>query len=73
MKGLIEEGSEILKEDGEDAGPDAGIIVAAQRGRTSMRWPSYGSVRTSPTFWVRLKRRGFYNLRSMKNLKQMRF
>ena len=31
MKGLIEEGSEILKEDGEDSVLDAGIIVAAQK------------------------------------------
>src|SRR4029077_5452493 len=31
MKGLIEEGSEILKEEGEDSVLDAGIIVAAQK------------------------------------------
>jgi ferritin-like metal-binding protein YciE len=31
MKGLIEEGSEILKEDGDDSVLDAGIIVAAQK------------------------------------------
>jgi ferritin-like metal-binding protein YciE len=31
MKGLIEEGSEILEEDGEDSVLDAGIIVAAQK------------------------------------------
>src|SRR5437763_2911388 len=31
MKGLIEEGSEILKADGEDSVIDAGIIVAAQK------------------------------------------
>ena len=31
MKGLIEEGSEILKEDGEDSVLDAGMIVAAQK------------------------------------------
>ncbi|HWH91290.1 MAG TPA: DUF892 family protein, partial [Candidatus Binatia bacterium] len=30
MKGLIEEGSEILEEDGEKSVRDAGIIVAAQ-------------------------------------------
>ncbi len=29
MKGLIEEGSEILQEDGEESVIDAGIIVAA--------------------------------------------
>jgi ferritin-like metal-binding protein YciE len=31
MKGLIKEGSEILKEEGEDSVLDAGIIVAAQK------------------------------------------
>jgi ferritin-like metal-binding protein YciE len=31
MKGLIEEGSEILKENGEESVLDAGIIVAAQK------------------------------------------
>ena len=31
MKGLIEEGSEILQEDGEESILDAGIIVAAQK------------------------------------------
>ena len=31
MKGLIEEGSEILKEEGEDSVLDAGMIVAAQK------------------------------------------
>ena len=31
MKGLIEEGSEILQEDGEESVIDAGIIVAAQK------------------------------------------
>jgi ferritin-like metal-binding protein YciE len=31
MKGLIEEGSEILQEEGEDSVIDAGIIVAAQK------------------------------------------
>jgi ferritin-like metal-binding protein YciE len=45
MKGLIEEGSEILKEDGEDAVLDAGIIVAAQKAE-HYEIASYGSVRT---------------------------
>jgi len=31
MKGLVEEGSEILEEDGEDSVLDAGIIAAAQK------------------------------------------
>ena len=31
MKGLIEEGSEILEEDGDESMLDAGIIVAAQK------------------------------------------
>jgi ferritin-like metal-binding protein YciE len=45
MKGLIEEGSEILKEDGEDSVLDAGIIVAAQKVE-NYEVASYGSVRT---------------------------
>src|SRR3984893_8197387 len=31
MKGLVEEGSEILEEDGEDSVLDAGVIAAAQK------------------------------------------
>ena len=45
MKGLIEEGSEILKGDGEDSVLDAGIIVAAQKVE-HYEIASYGSVRT---------------------------
>src|SRR5437773_11000655 len=45
MKGLIEEGSEILKEDGEESVIDAGIIVAAQNVE-HYEIASYGSVRT---------------------------
>ena len=45
MKGLIEEGSEILKEDGEGSVLDAGIIVAAQKVE-HYEIASYGSVRT---------------------------
>jgi ferritin-like metal-binding protein YciE len=45
MKGLIEEGSEILKEDGEDSVHDAGIIVAAQKVE-HYEIAGYGSVRT---------------------------
>ena len=45
MKGLIEEGSEILDEDGEDSILDAGIIVAAQKVE-HYEIASYGSVRT---------------------------
>jgi ferritin-like metal-binding protein YciE len=45
MQGLIEEGSEILKEDGEDSVLDAGIIVAAQKVE-HYEIASYGSVRT---------------------------
>jgi ferritin-like metal-binding protein YciE len=44
MKRLIEEGSEILKEDGEDSVLDAGIIVAAQK-IEHYEIVSYGSVR----------------------------
>jgi ferritin-like metal-binding protein YciE len=45
MKGLIEEGSEILNEDGEESVLDAGIIVAAQKAE-HYEIASYGSVRT---------------------------
>jgi len=45
MKGLIEEGSEILKEDGEESVLDAGIIVAAQKVE-HYEIAAYGSVRT---------------------------
>jgi ferritin-like metal-binding protein YciE len=45
MKGLIEEGSEILQEDGEESILDAGIIVAAQKVE-HYEIASYGSVRT---------------------------
>jgi ferritin-like metal-binding protein YciE len=45
MKGLIEEGSDILKEEGEDSVLDAGIIVAAQKVE-HYEIASYGSVRT---------------------------
>src|ERR1043166_5982370 len=45
MKGLIEEGSEILKEEGENSVLDAGIIVAAQKVE-HYEIASYGSVRT---------------------------
>jgi ferritin-like metal-binding protein YciE len=45
MKGLIEEGSEILGEDGEESVLDAGIIVAAQKVE-HYEIAGYGSVRT---------------------------
>ena len=45
MKGLIEEGSEILEEDGEDSVLDAGIIVAAQKVE-HYEIAGYGSART---------------------------
>ena len=45
MKGLIEEGSEILQEDGEESVLDAGIIVAAQKVE-HYEIASYGSLRT---------------------------
>ena len=45
MKGLIEEGSEILQEDGEDFVLDAGLIVAAQKVE-HYEIASYGSVCT---------------------------
>src|SRR5256885_14977797 len=45
MKGLIEEGSEILDEEGDPSVIDAGIIVAAQKVE-HYEIASYGSVRT---------------------------
>jgi ferritin-like metal-binding protein YciE len=45
MKGLIEEGSEILEEDGETSVRDAGMIVAAQKVE-HYEMAGYGSVRT---------------------------
>ena len=45
MKGLIDEGSEVLKEDGEESVIDAGIIVAAQKVE-HYEIAGYGSVRT---------------------------
>ena len=45
MKGLIEEGSEIMKEDGEEFVLDAGIIAAAQKVE-HYEIASYGTVRT---------------------------
>ena len=45
MKGLIEEGAEILEEEGEPSVIDAGIIVAAQKVE-HYEMASYGSVRT---------------------------
>jgi ferritin-like metal-binding protein YciE len=45
MKGLVEEGSEILEEDGEDSVVDAGIIAAAQKVE-HYEIASYGTVRT---------------------------
>src|ERR1043166_2745560 len=45
MRGLIEEGAGILKEDGEDSVIDAGIIVAAQKVE-HYEIAGYGSVRT---------------------------
>jgi ferritin-like metal-binding protein YciE len=45
MKGLVEEGSEILEEDGEESVLDAGIIAAAQKVE-HYEINSYGTVRT---------------------------
>ena len=49
MKGLVEEGSEILEKDGEDSVLDAGIIAAAQKVE-HYEIASYGTVRT----WAKL-------------------
>jgi ferritin-like metal-binding protein YciE len=45
MKGLVEEGSEILEEDGEESVLDAGIIATAQKVE-HYEIASYGTVRT---------------------------
>jgi ferritin-like metal-binding protein YciE len=71
MKGLIEEGSEILKEDGEDSVLDAGIIVAAQKVE-HYEIASYGSARTFANLLGKMKPRVSCKPRSMKNLKLMR-
>jgi ferritin-like metal-binding protein YciE len=49
MKGLVEEGSEIMEEDAADSVLDAGIIAAAQKVE-HYEIASYGTVRT----WARL-------------------
>jgi len=49
MKGLIEEATEIMEEDAEDAVMDAGIIAAAQKVE-HYEMASYGTVRT----WARI-------------------
>jgi ferritin-like metal-binding protein YciE len=49
MQGLVEEATEIMEEDGEDAVLDAGIIAAAQKVE-HYEMASYGTVRT----WARL-------------------
>lgn len=48
MKGLVEEGSEILKEDGEESVLDAGIIAAAQKVE-HYEIATYGTLRTWAT------------------------
>ena len=45
MKGLVEEGSEIMKEEGEEHVIDAGLIAAAQKVE-HYEMASYGTVRT---------------------------
>src|SRR3954466_15718039 len=45
MKGLVEEGSEIMEEDGEESVLDAGLIAAAQKVE-HYEIASYGTVRT---------------------------
>jgi ferritin-like metal-binding protein YciE len=60
MKGLIEEGSEILQEDGEESVIDAGIIVAAQKvEHYEMR-----------NYWAKTGQLTFYKRRSTKNPKR---
>jgi ferritin-like metal-binding protein YciE len=49
MQGLVEEATEIMEEDGDDAVLDAGIIAAAQKVE-HYEMASYGTVRT----WARL-------------------
>jgi ferritin-like metal-binding protein YciE len=49
MKGLVEEGSEILEEEGEESVLDAGIIAAAQKVE-HYEIATYGTVRT----WAKL-------------------
>jgi ferritin-like metal-binding protein YciE len=56
MKGLVEEGSQILGEDGEESVLDAGIIAAAQKVE-HYEIASYGTVRTFASCWARMRRR----------------
>jgi len=71
MKGLIEEGSEILQEDGEESVLDAGIIVAAQKVE-HYEIAGYGSVRTFAQLLARTGQRSFCKQPSTKNLKLTR-
>src|SRR6184192_4019691 len=71
MKGLIEEGSEILQEEGDESVIDAGIIVAAQKVE-HYEIAGYGSVRTLLSCSERRDPRSFSKPPSMRNRRRMR-
>jgi ferritin-like metal-binding protein YciE len=72
MKGLVEEGSEILQQDGEESVLDAGIIVAAQKVE-HYEIAGYGSVRTFAHLLAKTKLQSFCKLPWMRNRKRMNF
>jgi ferritin-like metal-binding protein YciE len=71
IKGLIEEGSEILQEEGEESVIDAGIIVAAQKVE-HYAIAGYGSVRTLLSCSARRDPLSFSKTPSMRNPRRMR-
>ena len=66
---LVEEGSEILKEEGGPSVLDAGIIVAAQKVE-HYEIASYGSVRAFGSYLAKRKQPSYCKQRSTKNLKR---
>jgi len=72
MKGLIEEGSEMLDADGEESVLDAGIIVAAQKVDT-MKLPVTVVSGLSPNCLEKIGRRNSYKLLSVRNRWPMSF
>ena len=71
MKGLIEEGSEMMDEDAEPSIMDAGLIAAAQRWST-MRWQDMGSCARSRNCSGTMKRRGCCRRRLKKRGRRIR-
>src|SRR6267378_775294 len=72
MKGLIEEGSEILQQEGEESILDAGIIVAAQKS-SIMRSPVMAVFALLLIYSAKTRPQSSCKLLWMKNRKQMSF